>query len=223
MELILAVDLKDGLVVHGKSGRRDQYTPLTWGPAPTAEPVGFVSALRPAYLYIADLDRIEGRGEHDQVVKACAPLVKHGYLDRGCRGPEDYLHYPGISTIVGTETGGADLSQYKGGYLSLDIQDGGVLPTRADPISFLTAIGDYAFDGYILLNIGAVGTETGLHPEQLARYREACNGRLIYGGGVKEEQDLDALMNAGFNGAIVATAVHRGAIPIDAIRSGQWS
>jgi phosphoribosylformimino-5-aminoimidazole carboxamide ribotide isomerase len=223
MELILAVDLKDGLVVHGKSGRRDQYAPLTWGPAPTAEPVGFVSALRPAYLYIADLNRIEGRGEHDLVVKACAPLVKHCYLDRGCRGPKDYLKYPGVSTIVGTETGGADLSRYHGGYLSLDIRDGGVLPTMADPVSFLASSGDYDFDGYILLDIGAVGTETGLDPDRLARYRGACNGRLIYGGGVKGEQDLDALQSAGFDGAIVATAVHRGIIPIDAIWRGQWS
>lgn len=223
MELILAVDLKDGLVVHGKSGRRDQYAPLTWGPAPTAEPVGFVSALRPAYLYIADLDRIEGGGEHDQAVKDCAPLVKHCYLDRGCRNPEDYLQYPGVSTIVGTETGGADLSRFHGGYLSLDIRDGGVLPTKVDPVSFLAATGRYSFDGYILLNIQAVGTEEGLDPDQLARYRTACTGRLFYGGGVKGVEDLDALQSAGFDGAIVATAVHRGIIPLDTVRRGRWS
>ncbi|ACL17361.1 HisA/HisF-related TIM barrel protein [Methanosphaerula palustris] len=223
MELILAVDLKDGLVVHGKSGRRDQYAPLTWGPAPTAEPVGFVRTLRPAYLYIADLDRIEGRGDHDREVKDCAPLVKHCYLDRGCRGPEDYLQVPGVSTIVGTETGGADLERYHGGYLSLDIRDGGVIPTGTDPVSFLAAAGRYSFDGCILLNIQAVGTETGLDRDRLARLREACTGRLFYGGGVKGEEDLDALQETGFDGAIVATAVHKGIIPLDAVRRGQWS
>ncbi|HQJ87563.1 MAG TPA: HisA/HisF-related TIM barrel protein, partial [Methanoregulaceae archaeon] len=46
---------------------------------------------------------------------------------------------------------------------------------------------------------------------------------LFYGGGVRSTADLDLLRDAGFDGAIVATAVHRGCIPLDAIRSGRWS
>ena len=61
MELVLAMDLRRNLVVHGKSGLRATYKPLDWGLSPTAEPVGFVQAIAPKFLYIADLDRIEGK------------------------------------------------------------------------------------------------------------------------------------------------------------------
>jgi len=40
MELVLAMDLRRNLVVHGKSGLRATYKPLDWGLSPTAEPVG---------------------------------------------------------------------------------------------------------------------------------------------------------------------------------------
>ena len=64
MELILAMDLRHNLVVHGKSGQRASYKPLDWGCSPTAEPVGFVKAIASRNIYIADLDRIEGTGSH---------------------------------------------------------------------------------------------------------------------------------------------------------------
>ena len=62
MELVLAMDLRRNLVVHGKSGLRATYKPLDWGASPTAEPLGYVRALAPKFLYIADLDRIECTG-----------------------------------------------------------------------------------------------------------------------------------------------------------------
>ena len=75
MELVLAMDLKEGRVVHGKSGNRAGYRPLDWGCSPTAEPIGFVKAIAPKYIYIADLDRIGGTGSHDPVVRECARSV----------------------------------------------------------------------------------------------------------------------------------------------------
>ena len=69
MELVLALDLRRNMVVHGKSGLRETYKPLDWGISPTAEPVGFIQAIAPKYIYIADLDRIEGTGSHDAIIR----------------------------------------------------------------------------------------------------------------------------------------------------------
>ncbi len=91
MKLFLAMDLRQNLVVHGKSGQRETYKPLDWGISPTAEPLGYLRAVRPRYLYIADLDRIEGTGSHDAVIRQCAQEVRCCYVDRGCRFPSDYL------------------------------------------------------------------------------------------------------------------------------------
>jgi len=41
---------------------------------------------------------------------------------------------------------------------------------------------------------------------------------LILGGGVKGLEDLQALEDLGFSGALVATAVHNGKIPVKMMR-----
>lgn len=220
MELILAIDLLHGLVVHGKCGDRSGYLPLTWGASPTADPVAFVRHIIPRFLYIADLDRIEGRGDHDEIVEQCTGLAECSYVDRGCRSPADLLQTDRIRNVIGTETGGADLSVYKGGYLSIDIKNGRVVPSGDDPIATLSRAGDWAFEGCIILNISDVGTSRGLATHALDEMRNAYGGRLIYGGGVSSEEDLVLLHKAGFDGAILATAVHKGSVSIDLMRRG---
>ena len=167
MDLVLAMDLKDNLVVHGKSGQRETYKPLDWGCSPTAMPVDFVKAIMPRYIYIADLDRIEGTGSHDRIVRECARNVAACYVDRGCRSPGDMLGGYHINNITGTETGGDALSQYTGGFLSLDLKDGCVIPSGRDPIEMLHQANGWRFEGCIILNIGAVGTGSGLDLEML--------------------------------------------------------
>ena len=137
MELVLALDLRRNKVVHGKSGMRATYKPLDWGLSPTAEPTGFVKAVAPKFLYIADLDRIEGTGNHDRLIQECACLVDRCYVDRGTRSPADLLAGPNIENIIGTETSLADLSRYNGGYLSVDVVNGKVIPTGDSPETVL--------------------------------------------------------------------------------------
>ena len=221
MDLILAMDLKRGLVVHGKSGQRDTYKPLDWGRSPTAEPSGFVRAIAPKYIYIADLDRIEKTGSHDRIIAECARQVSACYIDRGCRSPDDLLSGYHITNIVGTETGGEDLSQYSGGFLSLDMKNGVVIPSGRKPVDVLRQANGWKFEGCIILNIGAVGTETGLDRDLLETMRAAYHRKLFWGGGVATIADLHMLRDAGFDGAIIATAMHHGTIPPDWIRRGR--
>ncbi|MGA2917125.1 HisA/HisF-related TIM barrel protein [Methanoregula sp.] len=221
MELVLAMDLRHNLVVHGKSGHRASYKPLDWGYSPTAEPVGFVKAIAPRNIYIADLDRIEGTGSHDRVVRECARNVSACYVDRGCRSPQDLLSGYHIRNIVGTETGGDDLARYGGGLLSIDIRAGKVIPSGSDPVEVLRKANGWKFDGCIILNIGAVGTETGLNREILETLRAAYHRKLFWGGGVASVADLHMLGDAGFDGAIIATALHHGKIPLAWIRRGR--
>jgi phosphoribosylformimino-5-aminoimidazole carboxamide ribotide isomerase len=220
MDVILAMDLMKGAVVHGQKGERESYRPLTRGLSPTAEPREYVQYIRPRYLYIADLDRIQGRGENDEVIRSCAALVAHTYLDRGCRTPADCFRHPGITDVVGTETAGEDLSCYHGGYLSLDIRGGKVVPQGIPPSGMLARIGDLDFEGAILLNIGAVGTSILPPEEELCSWRDAYGGPLLYGGGVAGEQDLELLRDLRYQGAIIATALHRRLIPLTLVREG---
>ncbi len=220
MDIILALDLMKGRVVHGARGERETYRPLLLPGVPSSDPVELVSALSPRYIYIADLDRIMGSGEHDAAIRACSRIVRRSYVDRGIRSPADYLGGgENLVNIVGTETGGADLGSYPGGFLSVDVRDGRVIPRGEDPVEILSRAGEWAFEGCIFLNLGMVGTGTGL-PPGLEDLRSACGKRLFYGGGVGSVEDLDRLRDAGFDGAIVATGVHRGLIPLEWVRRG---
>ncbi|HPY59659.1 MAG TPA: HisA/HisF-related TIM barrel protein, partial [Methanospirillum sp.] len=80
----------------------------------------------------------------------------------------------------------------------------------------------FRFETIILLDIGGVGTGQGLNKERLIVFRSAYAGPLLWGGGVSSEADLVLLDNAGFDGAIIATAVHNGNIPVEYIRRGTF-
>ncbi len=220
MELVLAMDLKDGLVVHGERGDRMNYRPLTWGASPVADPEGFIRHIRPRSIYIADLDRITGAGSHDGLLARCNQLVRHCYADRGCRGPEDLLSLEHFENVIGTETAGNMLTRYKSGYLSIDMKEGKVIPSGRDPMEYIRSANELCFDGCILLDISGVGTSKGLDQELLIQMREAFSGRLLWGGGVASVEDLEMLGNSGFDGAIVATALHTNTIPVEIIRRG---
>ncbi len=222
MQLICALDLKGGHVVHGRAGRRSEYAPLTWGISPTAEPRGYIEAVRPRSIYIADLDRIAGVGSHDETVLGLGDRVSRCYIDRGCRGPLDMLDAPFIENVIGTETAGSDLAGFSGGYLSVDVKDGRVLPGGEEPEVILSRAEDWGFSGCIFLHISAVGGECGIVRAEVERIRSATDLPLLYGGGVRDCADLDTLATAGYDGAIIATAIHTGKVPPDLIRRGTF-
>ncbi len=219
MDLILALDLMKGRVVHGAGGERATYRPLLLPAVPNSDPRELVSALSPKFVYIADLDRIMGAGDHDGAIRACTRIVSRSYVDRGIRSPADYLEAGNLVNVVGTETGGPDLGGYPGGVLSVDVRGGKVIPGGQDPMEILSLAGGWSFEGCIFLNLGRVGTGSGL-PADLEVIRSACGKRLFYGGGVGSVEDLERLRDAGFDGVIVGTGVHRGIIPLEWVRRG---
>ncbi|HJJ29617.1 MAG TPA: HisA/HisF-related TIM barrel protein [Methanocorpusculum sp.] len=220
MDVILAIDLMDGYVVHGKSGNREEYLPLNWGLSPSAEPHSYLSVMKPRYAYVADLDRIGLCGDHTETILRLASVPEKLWVDRGCSIPEEYL--PGVQNVVGTETVDAPFEEFCGGYLSVDVKDGKVIPSGRDPIEVIREADNYAFDGIILLNISSVGTEAGVDLDFVKHIRAATKKPLIYGGGVKSLDDLQTLCDAGYNGVIISTAVHKGTIPIKIIHEGTF-
>jgi phosphoribosylformimino-5-aminoimidazole carboxamide ribotide isomerase len=222
MDVLLAADLKGGYVVHGSAGNRDSYTPLIWGLSPSAEPSAYLSVMRPRNLYIADLDRIMRCGDHTELILRLAGTVSGIWVDRGAGIPEEYLKGDNIRNIVGTETMEAPLGEFHGGYLSVDVRDGQVTPSGEKPTDFLKMATETDFDGCILLNISAVGTGTGIDPAAAEELRAACTKQLFYGGGIRSVSDLAVLADAGFDGAIIATAVHQGAVPLSIIQEGRF-
>ena len=220
MDVVLAMDLKGGYVVHGSAGNRTGYLPLNWGLSPSAEPFAYLSVMKPKYLYAADLDRIGFSGDHTELILRLADSVSGLWVDRGCSIPEEYLTRDTIHNIVGTETIDAPLDEFTGGFLSVDVKDGRVIPSGDRPEDVLRLANNTNFDGCILLNISSVGTSSGIDSSYAENLRSCGEKTLFYGGGVRSVDDLAVLADAGFDGAIVATAVHKGTVPLAVIQEG---
>lgn len=249
MRIIPVIDLRAGCAVRGRSGRRSTYVPvrsrLEGGEArDLSEPVALLSAyrttLRPDTIYVADLDRIAAGGDNDAVLERlirAAPEVRFlwdgGFSDaasiaRAARGGR-------VVPVVGTETLRSieemrPLRRPAPGsrpVLSLDLGDEGVVSRSA-----LLAAGGAedlvrqarrsGFAAIILLLLHRVGTSSGLPRDRLRRLRESAGGlEVLAGGGVASLDDLAFLRDAGFSGALVATALHDGLVtPADLRRAG---
>jgi len=101
---------------------------------------------------------------------------------------------------------------------SLDLRDGvplaGAEELRAmTPRDLARRAVDAGVETVIVLDLARVGGLGGFNEPMLRELRAALPGvDLIAGGGVRDQADLDRLAAAGANGALVATALHRGVI-----------
>ena len=74
MEIIPVIDLMHGQVVHARMGQRQHYQPIQSLLCSSSTPIDIVNALLELYpferLYIADLNAIQGKGNHFQTIQA---------------------------------------------------------------------------------------------------------------------------------------------------------
>jgi phosphoribosylformimino-5-aminoimidazole carboxamide ribotide isomerase len=241
MRIIPVIDLKGGRAVRGRSGRRSDYvgvqSRLRGGLAedlsdPEALLAVFRDSLTPADVYVADLDRIAGGGDHDALVArlmAKAPEARF-LIDRGDDGsgppsPADprRLEVLGTETLAGWEALRAAAAS-RPVVLSLDLGESGVVarsPSIASQpeetiLARTEALGARAA---IILLLGAVGTSRGLPRARLERLRRAAPRlELLAGGGIASLGDLEFLRDAGFAAALLATALHDGLIVASDLR-----
>jgi len=231
-KVIPAVDIKDGIVVHGKGGHRDQYQPIASQLCSGARPADVVRGLREFFpfdvIYIADLDAISGSGQHSDCVNSLLtdwPDLEI-WCDFGLREPADierYQQHSRLRPVAGTETL-ADLDSLStlcadeaDPVLSLDFKAGQTLGRKDIHEAPQTWPQDV-----IVLNLDHVGASSGPPVAQLESADQAAracgvSAHLYAGGGVRNDDDLALLKHRGIAGAVVATAIHRGAVKASTI------
>jgi phosphoribosylformimino-5-aminoimidazole carboxamide ribotide isomerase len=251
VRIIPVIDLRDGRAVRGRAGDRARYVPVTsllrGAPATDlSDPAALLSAyrasLRPATIYVADLDRIAGGRDNDALLHdlaARAPDVRvlwdGGFADAA--GIARASRNGRIVPVIGTETL-RSIEELRPALrpaavrpvLSLDLHAEGVvgrpaLLGRLDEEEILRRALGCGIRSVILLLLDRVGTSRGLPRDRLRRLRAAAQGvELMAGGGIASIDDLLYLRDAGFAGALLATALHEGRItPADLDREGLLS
>lgn len=225
------------MAVHAVGGDRSRYAPVRSALAPGVE--GDALALARAYrvlpgvsrCYVADLDAIAGGPPQFGLLGLLQSPAGFGgpiLLDAGLASADGLDQLEGVlsQAIVGLETlrSLADLRRIAERVdvaFSLDLQNDVALALPAllaevksgDPLVLARAARDAGARSLILLDVGRVGRGVGVNLGLLSALRRSLpDTELLAGGGVSSEEDLDALASHGCDGALIATALHRGAI-----------
>ncbi len=221
--VIPVLDLKGGVVVHARGGKRADYRPLEtpFGPAddPLAIARGLLAVTFSPVLYVADLDAIEGRGNNFDACRDLADALPHTalWIDAGFSDIGECLFWLplGATLVIGSESlaGVEDWNDIRASLgenvvLSLDF-DGAAL---RGPEALLT---DPALwpNRVIVMSLGRVGTGEGPDLGRLTAMLAQAGSRAVYAaGGLAGAGDLARVAETGARGALAATALHSGAI-----------
>jgi len=220
MEIIPVLDLKQGVVVHARMGRRDEYRPIETPLAPTSDPVDVARGLLRVHpfgtLYVADLDAIAGNGDNHAALmrlRGAFPQLTL-WVDSGicdCCSARDWLEAGWGQLVLGSETQRdprvvRHLSGDARVALSLDFRG----PSFQGPRALLDDAACWP-QKVIAMTLARVGSGAGPDLERLCTIRDAAPGRQVYAaGGVRDAADLVTLKRADIAGALVASSLHEG-------------
>lgn len=225
MQCIFVFDILNGAVVHALRGERSRYKPIAEFSRviESSDPLQILNELRPAQVYVADLNMIMGSGQNLEIIDKISNRART-MADTGASRSSDLDGLPpSVLPVLGTETASISLMEEVSGkrriIASLDMSNRRVLLRDAatadhSPLEVLEELNHLDLEGVIIMELNRIGTSAGLDEEFLNEAARISNHPLILGGGVKDEKDLLALEGIGFSGALVATAIHNGKIPL---------
>ena len=223
MNIIPVLDLKAGQVVHAKHGDRQNYLPIQSALSHSSEPFTIVKALQSLYpfkyLYIADLDAIQGNGNHAAQIKNIQkdfPDLEI-WLDAGFKTSEAIEAWQNgkVRIVLGSESL-VSIDSYKAmlkacrtaPILSLDFKFGhffGPQPLINDPQLWPNEV--------IVMTLDQVGGQSGPDLAQLKVIKNLWSVAAIYAaGGIRSVDDLNTLKAQNYTGALIASALHNGKI-----------
>ncbi|GEP01468.1 HisA/HisF-related TIM barrel protein [Methylobacterium haplocladii] len=219
--VIPVIDLRGGCVVRARAGDRDAYapirTPLASGSAPADIACGLLAAYPAGILYVADLDAIvEGRAPDLaslRAIRLACPDVAL-WVDAGfsnLAGVGSFLEEDLGRPVIGSESQ-TDLLLVRAlgdrSVLSLDSRAGALLGPQelhADPSCWPRDV--------IVMTLASVGAKGGPDHAALTRAIILAPAVSIHAaGGVRGPDDIVALQALGAAGALVASAIHDGAL-----------
>lgn len=239
LRVIPVLDVKQGRVVRGVGGRREDYrtvisvlTASSW-PADVAQAIHDCLGL--TELYLADLDAIGGLDPAWPVYQALRSRGYRLWVDAGVRAPGDVSRLGGAGDVivVGLETASGprtlaaacqELGTERVAF-SLDLHAGRPLGElsawgKTDPLDIAIRAIEAGVRRLIVLDLAHVGSSQGTGTGELCRrIREDFPGvELLAGGGIRGREDLLHLQKNGVSAALVASALHDGRLRADDLR-----
>jgi phosphoribosylformimino-5-aminoimidazole carboxamide ribotide isomerase len=217
MKIIPVIDLKDGVVVHARQGLRTQYQSINTHLCQSPDIFQVIKAFLGVYdfdtIYIADLNAITQQGDHDRLIAdvlASFPRILFWIY----RGYQRFKKYPGnYLPVLGSECYSdetvLELKAFNKRFiLSLDY-------SMSEALGAKSLFSDQHLwpETIIIMTLNRVGSHQGPDLDKLNRFcRHYPHRHFIAAGGIRNTDDLQALKQVGVNQALIASALHSGAI-----------
>jgi phosphoribosylformimino-5-aminoimidazole carboxamide ribotide isomerase len=235
-QVVFVMDIFNRSVVLAKGGVREEYGPVSDSSiiCNSSDPLNIVELLRPREVYIADLNRLQGKGPHEMNAGIIREVTQRAgtMLDFGISSMEEVDKALSIAgtAVIGTETG--TLSVIKNAAfgnpgrisVSIDMKHGKVL--KEDPeipenlFEIVKILNNFPLKYLIFLDLDRVGTASGFDSIFLLKLVECSKHSVLLAGGVRDMEDLFTLEQLGIKGAMIATAIHSGQVSPDVLSSG---
>jgi phosphoribosylformimino-5-aminoimidazole carboxamide ribotide isomerase len=243
MRLIPVIDLLNGCAVHAVRGDRAHYKPVQSVLSDSSEPLSLARAYRDRLgldeVYVADLNAIQG-SDHSSHRDLIAALVRqegmHIILDAGTSdiaNTRRWLDLGAYKVVIGTETLHAwDLLSNLPAKVdpdrltfSLDFNSGKILSpcthlATMHSEEILEHLQSAGWREVILLDLRRVGSRMSANRKLAEGMPSRFPGlSFLVGGGIASAEELIELQSMCIEGALVATALHRGIIAVRHISS----
>ena len=217
MKIIPVIDLKDGVVVHARQGLREQYQPISTQLCQSSDIYQVIEAFLKVYnfdtIYIADLNAITHQDNHDFLIAGVLASFPHivFWIDRGYQHFKKYPrnHTPVLGSECYNDETALELKAFNKRFiLSLDYSVSEALGAKS-----LFSDQDLWPESIIIMTLNRVGSNQGPDLDKLNRFcRQYPHKNFIAAGGIRNAADLQALKQVGVKQALVASALHSGAI-----------
>lgn len=222
------LDLMGGRAVWARGGVRAAYAPVRSALVRGASDAvalaqAFHGTLGCDECYVADLDAIMGAPPQFELMRLLAGVGSRLLADVGTASPAqagNVLAAGADRVIVGSETLPsfdllAPIIRAHGRervVFSLDLRGGRpVSPHREEPLALVNEAVRSGISAVIVLDLARVGSGEGVDLALGAAIRRAHpNLELLIGGGIASPHDLVSAAAAGYDGALVASALHDG-------------
>ncbi|SFM79693.1 HisA/HisF-related TIM barrel protein [Methanolobus profundi] len=232
--IIFVLDIFNRTVVHAQGGTRSEYKPIHFSShiCNSSDAVKITEAVKPAEVYIADLNLLQGIGKREKnfdVIQAVSEKTTV-MLDPGITSiseTEDVMEIV-QSVVLGTETASLDIIRkasalYPGRVnVSIDKKNGKILSNDPempdDPFRIVELLNECDLNDIIILDLDRVGTSSGVDSQFLSKIVSISKHNVLLGGGVSNVEDIEVLKDIGIKGALVATALHNGSIPLQMVQ-----
>ena len=218
MQIIPVIDIRNGAVMRARAGDRDSYSPIASALAATSAPADVVAGFLTLHpfekIYIADLDAIQGSGDNRREIGALTerfPALRV-MVDAGAKSC-DWRGAARVDCVIGSESLRDSQSLHAATHdpnvvLSLDFRDDVFLGPDA-----LHECPKLWPSQVIVMTLTRVGVSAGPDFARVAQIVARAGDRRVFAaGGVRDADDLERLEAIGAAGALVATALHDGAL-----------